>query len=291
MNVELADDATKQEIDEYVDDMIAETKDARQGGGDPPEEKQVAAGDSEDENAGDSEDETGESDWLDDDLKAEVAAYGIDEKELEEFTSREELDRALRFFDRKAMDDGKKKMAEKPDDKPETEESPESGKYEISLDKDMYEDDLIDEFTKLRDHYESRLGALETHFAEANASAEEQRFDSLIDSLGHAELFGKTGKENSKQLQRREDVLIAAKAQKIGLESMGRKVELDKSLVSRVTKMVFSDELSKKEIKSRTIKLTKQSNGRQGGGATRPTDTPETVNEQMRQLYKELDGS
>jgi hypothetical protein len=55
--------------------------------------------------------------------------------------------------------------------------------------------------------------------------------------------------------------------------------------------MVFSDEFDKQKLKSRTRKITQQSNGRQGGGATRPTDAPETVRDEMRRLYKELESA
>ena len=133
------------------------------------------------------------------------------------------------------------------------------GRYEISLDKDIYDEDLIDELARMRDHYESRLGVLETRLAEQDAKADEQLFDSLVDSLGYADLFGTTGKENAKQLQRRQDLHVAVKAQQIGLNVLGKGVDLDKSLVNRVARMVFAEEVSKKELKAQTRKISQQS--------------------------------
>lgn len=242
--------------------------------------------------------------WLDDDLKAEVSAYGIGEDELADFTSREEVQRALRFFDKSALDAGRKALAEgEPkesgrDDKgrftktatsTETETEPQAG-FEIKLDKDVYDDGIVEEFTRMRDHYEDRLATLESRFLEVDAKAEAQQFDSLVDSLGHTDLFGKTDKEDAKQLQRRQDLHVAVKAQMLGLQALGRPTEMSESLINRVARMVFADELGKKDLKSRTSRITKQSNGRQGGGATRPTDTPESVRDWADRQYRELAG-
>lgn len=242
--------------------------------------------------------------WLDDDLKAEVSAYGISEDKLADFTSREEVERALRFFDESAQIRGREAMAEgdKPketqrDDKgrftrTETEEepkAPKAGGYEVKLDKSVYDDEIVEEFSRMRDHYESRLEALESRLLEADARAEEQHFDSLVDSLGHADLFGKTGKEDAKQLQRRQDLHVAVKAQILGLERLGRPTEMSESLINRVARMAFSEELGKKELKSRTAKIARQSNGRQGGSATRPSEPRENPRDEADRLYRELE--
>ncbi len=250
--------------------------------------------------------------WLDDDLKSEVAAFGISEDELADFTSREEVERAMRLFDKSALEAGRKAMADGEskttrDDKgrfvksetetpaKEPEKKPAKGSYEIKLDKSIYDDGLVDELTRLRDHYEdrleenrTRLETLEARFLEADQKAEQQHFDSLVDSLGHTDLFGKPDKEDAKQRQRREDLYVAVKAQIIGLQAFGRPTEMSESLINRVARMVFAEELGKKDLKSRTARITKQSNGRQGGGATRPTDVPESPRDAADRLYREL---
>lgn len=325
MPTELADNATREEIQTFVDQAVKDVEEDRKA--DEPEEKTdsqrvaeehdepvtdtAAETDSGSDDTADEGEETGDSedqaqDWLDDDLKAEVAAYGIDEKELADFTSREELERALRFFDRSALEAGRKVLAEGDEGEsktrdeqgkePEPKSEPKEGQYEISLpnrgayDEDLAQD-LVGEFTRMRDHNESRFDALEVRFAEAEERAEEQHYDNLVDSLGHADLFGKTGRENSRQLQRRQDLHVAVKAQQIGLETLGRGVDLDRSLVNRVARMVFAEDLGKKDLKARTRKVSKQSDGRMGGGATRPSDPPETLMEEMERKYKELDDA
>jgi len=256
--------------------------------------------------------------WLTDDVKAEAAAYGIDESEIADFASREELDRALRLFDKSALEAGRKAMAEseaegakgsarndkgqftKKEDAPAADDQvPDvgkvDGKYEFTWDQDVVEDEIVGEFTRMRDHYESRLQALdsrlnasEERFLEADARAEERHFDNLVDALGHADLFGKTDKETAKQLERREDLLVAVKAQQIGLSQLGRPTELTESLINRVTRMVFAEELGKKDLKTRTRKISRQSNGRQGGGATRPQDPREDPRDEADRRYMEL---
>lgn len=244
--------------------------------------------------------------WMDDDVQAEAAAYGIDESELADFTSREELDRALRLFDKTALEAGRKAMAESEEDKTRNEKgqfvkkeepkaeqpkekAPRDGRYEVSLDPDLYDEEIISELTKIRDHYDSRLEALESHFAEASASAEEQRFDSFVDSLGHADLFGETGKESEKELERRRDLNVAVKAQMIGLERLGRPAEMSKQLIARVANMAFGDELSKKRLKQQTVKVSKQNQLRQGGSPTKPQPPSDNPRDEFDRLYKELE--
>ena len=256
----------------------------------------------EDEGTGD----TPESpEWLTDDVKAEASAYGVEESDLADFASREEFDRALRLFDKTALEAGRKAMAEDDDtpvrnekgqfakkEEPETEkseeEAPQDGRYQVSLDKDLYDEEIINEFTRMRDHYESRLELLESHFAEASARAEEQRFDSFVDSLGHPDLFGETGKESEKELERRRDLNVAVKAQMIGLAKLGRPVEMSKQLIARVANMAFGDELGKKQLKQQTSKISKQNQLRQGGSPVKPLPPRDDPREEAERLYQEL---
>jgi len=324
MATELKDDASHEEIQETVDQIVEDRKEPEEKGDaqkiaedrDKPVTETTTAetesGGDDTASDGDESSEGQAQDWLDDDLKAEVTAYGIDEKELADFTSRDELERAMRLFDRSALEAGRKALADgdkgTKETKPALDEQgkvakkepekkePKEGQYEIKLPrKELYDDDLkedlVDEFTAMRDHYDSRMDALEARFAEADAKAEEHHFDSLVDSLGHADLFGKTGKETPKELQRRQDLHVATKAQQIGLRSLGRGVDLDKSLVNRVARMVFAEDLGKKDLKARTRKLSRQSNGRMGDGTTRPPGVPETPREEARRHYTELENA
>lgn len=317
---ELTEDTTTEELQSIVDDIAAE----RAGETAPPpksdaeivtettavDETTAVHTDGETAKPKGKGEKAEDRSWLDDDLKAEVAAYGISEDTLADFSSREEVERAMRFFDKTALEAGRKAMAEGeakesgrdekgrfiPKGETETpakepEQPAKKPGYEIKLDKAVYDDEIVEEFTRMRDHYESRLEALEARFHEADARAEQDRFDGLVDSLSHTDLFGKADKADAKQRQRREDLYVAAKAQIIGLQAYGRPTEMSESLINRVARMVFAEELGKKDLKSRTSRISRQSNGRQGGGATRPTDPPENPRDWADKLYRELAGS
>ena len=246
---ELTAESTKEEISAYTEQVVKEVEEERAGeqksdaqivseqAGKPAHDETPAETDSGSDTAlegddtakvedqgEDSGDEETPNDWLDDDLKAEVSAFGIDESEIADFASRDELERALRLSDKIALEVGRKALAESDEgksrdekgqfakkeepkaDPPETRE----GQYEITLDNEELWDEDIAKGTKelasgLRDHFDSRLAALEerlhtseSRFAESDAIAEERHFDNLVDSLGHADLFGKTDKETDK---------------------------------------------------------------------------------------------
>lgn len=298
MSIDINSASTHEDIVSAVDSIIESQK------GDAAliaEERDKPTGDlsaedhaSEAPSADEGED-TGSESWLDDDLKAEIAAYGLDEESLADFSSREELERAMRLFDKTALEAGRKaqpKEEESPkrDEQGRFQKAEEPAGYEIKLDRDLYDEDLVNELTAMRDHYEARVAKLEARQAENDAKAEVQLFDSLVDGLGHADLFGTSGKENSKQLDRRQSLYDAAKAMQIGMQVMGRDVQLDQSLLLRVARMAFTEEFSKKDLKAATRKITKQSNGRMGGGQTRPSDPPESLREEMRRLWKEYES-
>lgn len=320
--LDLNEDMTSEEIRDYAETVAKEVEQERQGdrksdaeivadtvsgSKTPAEEKSSSKSAEAKRQSEESGEESTGPEWLDDNTKAEAAAYGISEEELADFANREEFDRALRLFDKTALEAGRKAMAEddgktrnekgqfvkKDEPKPDEskEEASKSGRYEVALSKDLYDDEIINEFTRMRDHYESRLAALEGHFAEVSAKAEEQRFDSFVDSLGHTDLFGKTGHESEKELERRRDLHVAVKAQIIGLEKLGRPTELTDQLVARVANMVFADELGKKRLKQQTQKISRQSQLRQGGSPTKPLPPRDDPREEFDRLYRELERS
>lgn len=303
MAIDITSESTHEDIQNAVSAII---EDRKGDGALIAEERDKPVGDlsaednaSEEPDTAEAGEDTGEASWIDDDVKSEIAAYGISEEELADFSSREELERAMRLFDKTALEAGRKAQAEKPErdekgrfqkaDEEEVEKP--TPAYEIKLDRDLYDEDLVNELVSMRDHYESRVAALERRQAENDAKAEVQLFDGIVDGLGHADLFGTSGKESPKQLERRQALYDAAKAQVIGMKVMGRDVQLDQSLVQRVARMAFAEDFSKKDLKAATRKISKQSNGRMGGGATRPSEPAETIRDEFRRLYKELEGA
>lgn len=252
-----------------------------------------------------------EEDWREE-AKAEASAYGIDEKDIADFESREELDRALKLFDRNldverkkvleaeaiTKDKGGETQKKEPEAKPK-EEAPADGAYKVAL-ADWWDGDakaeLEREFTRLRDHYESRLAALderlqsaEERFQTADAAAEEERFDRSVDDLEFSQLFGKTGEEGPDEMERRKELLERVRIEQVVMSRLGRNVDYN-ALVRRVARATFPDDFDKKLLKNHTRRISRQSDKRQGGGATRPTDTPENPREEAERLYREMEG-
>lgn len=313
--LDLNESMTSEDIKTFAEQVVEEVRSERQGeekttasviNDTAPVEKIAAENKSSGEKSAKekvrSEESTGESSWITDELKAEVATYGIDESDLSDFSSREELDKTLRFLDKKALDAGRKALAEGEEparnekgqfkkQEAETEVSDVSDRYEVTLSKELYDDEIVDEFTRLRDHYESRLKKLEQHFEIANARSEESRFDSYVDSLDHVELFGKTGSESEEELERRKDLMVAVKAQMLGLERLGRPAEFTDSLVKRVAHMVFPEQMTKKLLKKQTQKISRQSQMRLGGSPVKPQPPSEDPREAADRLYRELAGN
>ncbi len=258
--------------------------------------------------------DTSDREWLDDGLRKAAAGYGIEEEELADYESREDVERVMRLIDKRALAAGRKALAdgettELPRDasgrftksEAETTTEPEAEKpaepaakapsFEIGLSKDKYEDDLVDELTRMRDHYEARMQALKSKTLEAEAQAEGDRFDVAVDDLDLPTLFGTTGSESTEELKRREDLLLQCRALQHGLQQLTGKAPDLETLVLSQAKAAFAEEFDKKTIKSRTIRIAKQSDKRQGGGSTRPTDAPESGRDWAARRFKELAGS
>lgn len=314
--LELNEEMSHEDLMKTVDEIASEVEEERKGEEAPKEEPKPDAQittehtdtttdlrESEDSDTADEtvSEKTGEEeDWLTDDLRAEAAAVGIDEKTLEEFANREELDRAMRILDRnldaerqKVLDErekGKKEEPEKKAEKPAEPETGTDGKYEVKLDKDVYDDEIVEEFTRLRDHYETRIAALEERFQAADDAAEEERFDRSVDALEFAQLFGKTGEESASEMAKRKELFEHVQIEQTVMKRLGRNVSYN-ALVQRVARSLFPDEYDKKLLKNHTRRISRQADKRQGGGATRPTDTPESPREYADRLYKEMAGA
>ena len=313
-DLELNENMTSEEIASYADAIAKEVEQERAGErksdaeivADTSSATETSADD--DSSSAASVDDVGEDSgsesflpkWVNDKVKAEVAAYGLDDADLAEFSTREELDRALRLFDKKALELGRKAVAEKEKTSDRNEkgqfvkqEDPQKvdGRYQVNLSKDIYDDEIINEFERMRDHYEPLLQEMKAALDEVRAVKEVQEFDSFVDAMGHSDLFGKTGKETEKELQRRADLEVAVRAHIVGMEQLGKPVSRSKELVERVANMVYADELMKKKLKQRTQKISSVSNLRLGGSSVKPLPPSDDPREAADRLYRELERS
>jgi hypothetical protein len=277
------------------------------------------------EDSGEEEEDGQSQDWLTDEVRAELPRWVSDE-DLSGFSSRDELDRALVLLDRAALkagrdagktdDEGQKaddagqrgkendqETKGSQDGKVRKQQERETATHEIDLDLSEFDEDLGKKvkgaLTGLRDHYESRLKALDERFTAIEAEeqvrstkAVEAQFDALVDSLGHADLFGTSGEESEKQLEARSKLFDEHHVYLTGLKALGREARMDKASVSRVMRMAFADHISKQEQKNLTKRITKQSNMRMGVGAERPAEQsfkgPLKQHPDVQRAYKQL---
>lgn len=296
------------------DDDDSDSKETPAGEETPAGDDSVA--DDHDDEGRDDEDEGDGQEWLTDDLRAEASAIGISDDDLAEIVNRDEFDRIKRLVYKRALKAGEDADADsnddegqKPNERSGREKDPKTGKFvakkpaaekakfEVTLDPEFYGKDVVDHFTALRDHYESvieplreKLDSLVADSEKRRADEEDRQFDGFVDSLGHEDLFGKSGKETKEQLANRKKVFQAQQRIRNGLSLEGLPSDLSGDIVREACYAKFAEQLMKKQHKTLTSKMRKQSGMRQGGGRPVPTDRPESIREEMRRLYRELES-
>lgn len=269
-------------------------------------------------------------DWQSaEDLRDLVESLGLSEQDLAEFTSREEFDRHVRFVDKTIMREGKRalspgdeqaeilaaqeeaarrqQLAERAKSQPRergrfVKAEDEADVYKPQISPDEIDESIVEEFQRLGEHATRRIQALEEELAEMRAERAEERnrrfvesFDSIVDGLGHADIFG-----NSKSLQRDTDefkaraklwdaagVLIA------GLDRLGKPAGMSAALVRRALNQEFADELSKKERKQLTDKIRTQASQKLGGSpqrtsVERPYNGPPEKDPYWKEVYDKI---
>jgi len=297
---ELTEETTTDEINEYVDNLLAEVEQEREPKGDAqiisetaapanepkpkkePKETPVVEDKSDDETPAE---ESTSPEWLDDDMKAEIAAYGIEESDIAGFANREDVERVLNLLDSRFKEGEKTK---EPGDEKAKESVKEVQEGQIKLDPDVYDEEIV-KVSEVVNALRSEIDDLKARYAEEDARATEERFDRVIDGLAATDIFGKTGSESKKELERRNAIMEDVMDRLNGIERRtGNRPELTEAMVRRSARGIFADEFDKKLLKHQTRRISKQSNGRQGGGATRPSDPREDPRDAADALYKEL---
>jgi len=304
--MDLPDDADHEQIEKFVDQVLKADKtgaaadEAKTGGGKNAAEEPV-------EEPGEKKDHSkaASQEWLDEDLSSEFAALGIDPQELDGVASREEAERFLRLFDRAVR---RAATGEKPkpgEGEPEGVEATEEAKarerprgkdgrfkpegYRVGLNPEYFDDEVIQEFSRLHEYVESRLAKLEAVERERQEAALEAQFDALVDGLGYTDLFGTSGEETEQQLANRRRLFDGHQVYLAGLRALGREGKLDRGLLTRVLRMEFADEIRQREHKALTRKIAKQSGMRSGVGNGKGAEPPEDIYEWAERRYRELE--
>ncbi len=202
---ELSDNATHEDIVEYLDNLVVDTGektgkatvdnieknhdelDTDTTNGDDHSADDVSA--TNDKVGEDQDEKVKDADWFDDDLKTLTTTMGVSEEKAREFGSREELDRALSLLDSAALTIGRKdagsdsvppdQQKQSQDQSAERKPRGPDGKFVSSkqddasdndyssfkLDPEEYEEGLSKSVNSLIDHLQSRLTAYEERFS------------------------------------------------------------------------------------------------------------------------------
>ena len=264
-------------------------------------------------------------DWLDDETRSMAATLGISKAQLERFSSRESFDSVVDFLDQQALDAGRKQFAAQqaqqippvatqpvsqtppaqqapPPDAPTATPPQVPGMYQVKLDPEAFDKDVVAELNAMNAHYAPVLAEVQQmrQFVQQMQQRErdnaqrqvEQRFDSVVDSLGQEELFGETGKTTPEQMQNRRKLFDAHAAHLIGLKAIGRSGETNKAFVSRVMYSEFSDTLANQQRKQVAEKVKSQANRRLGTNSTasrdRAANPRETAHRELVALYNKM---
>jgi len=229
-----------------------------------------------------------DEDWtaaLSADLRELVESLEISEEELRDLSGPEELERHAKLHDKHIMRLGRTKPEE---DEGESEEEPspkprdKNGRfvkadevYEPSLSADEYDEAVVGEFKKVASHFGERIGRLEEMLQaseERAVAAERQQHDTLIDSLGHEDLFGNVDAPRSAdQATNRQKLLESLDILRAGLTALGRRATVTPALMRRALNQEFAEKLSTKHRASLTKAIQKQGSRRLGGGKSKPS--------------------
>lgn len=258
------------------------------------------------------------ADWLDQDTRDFATTIGLTSDELDEFESREELERALRIIDRKAFEAGKASTAAA--DKPASEPTPKPAAKPADASKDdpwadvsrfklptgegEFDEAAARPFNEFVDVAGETIRALRQELAgirQHRASEDAQRIRSeavkSIHSLGHADLFGKPGEKlTAEQTANLEKALDAHFTHARGLIASGRNVAPTPAFLKAAVNSAFGDQIQKTEQRRMVDRMRKQSARRTGGSTGKGIAPPaatnkpkwEQVREKVNPLYRDL---
>ena len=221
---------------------------------------------------------------LSDELKARAEGAGISEELAQRLHESGQLEETLAAVDRALIERFQSKETE---EKPAKREKKEPPKQEVTedelpeLDPDEYDEALV----KRDSYHKQRIDALEAQVAQLldqQQSVFDRQFDSMVDSLGHDDLFGK-GDTVPKDKQENRDKLF--KAYQAVCQAFGEDPNTcDVQFGKRALAAMFPEEIFKQNQR-KTVQRLRDAEGKflsksQTRGAPPPKDaSPEEVHE------------
>lgn len=240
------------------------------------------------------EDGGDDEDWvasLSEEQKELADSLGLSEEQLRELSGPEELERHVKLFDQHLYRNAKERAdTTGTEAETETEKTPArapdgkfvsrdqtTGEYKPSLSTDDYDEGIVTEFGKLSQYVEqlveqrvAKLESLLEHTQAQAAESQRQQVESLIDSLGYDDLFGKVdGTRNAKQMQQRQKLVDAAIVLREGMRSLGQETAWTPTLMKRALNLEFAEQLAARQQKQRAEKTKQRSRQKLGNSGQR----------------------
>ena len=235
--------------------------------------------------------------WIDDSVKDFVDAMGLklSDEELASFSSREELDRALRIIDRKAFEEaGKPAESSSPaKEKPAAPAPVESAndpfadlaKFKLKAatdDETGFDPEAIKPLNEFVDATAAAVKRLEAKLASYEQAQQQTAVQNLrtkaiesLHALGHKDLFGEPGKALTKEQSANiEKALDAHVTHARGVLSRGGKPVPSTEFLRSAVNLAFGDQIVSAEKRRQADKIRKSAARRTGGG-TPKHDAPQ----------------
>ena len=256
------------------------------------------------------DDESDGDDWVtSEDIQELVESLGYSEEDLSEFETQEEFERHVRFMDREMSkrirpgddqehalqaDEIARKKAER--EEQAEQQYRENGKFARQpeelpqLDPDEFDERLI-EVLEARD---ARIAQLEQQILGSHEQQILKTFDTLVDSIGHEDLFGNSENLKAADRAQREKLWEATKTILNGMEASGKQVNgVNRGIIVRALNMEFADTLQKKTRQSLTKKAKRQSSritGSSRRNSTKNYDGPVEKHPDLLQAFKDFES-
>ena len=204
-------------------------------------------------------------DQVDADLAARAMALGLGETEIKSFSSNpQSLAKVLDAYD--------KAVAVSVPPAPKAEKSDEQGDFQITLDPEIYDKDVVSQFQKLNEHWSRKFAALSQDVSQTKAQARSERISGHFSGLDDEwrELFDDSsrGSANRRKVERHMEVLAA------GHKAVEGTVPAEGDLFQRAVRAVFPDHVAAVTRRTVADKLRNQAGQfiaqptQRGNGAT-----------------------
>ncbi|MFW6033479.1 MAG: hypothetical protein ACOCTI_08930, partial [Phycisphaeraceae bacterium] len=216
------------------------------------------------EGEGGEEDAGAGDDGFDEALLSRASEAGLSEEEARGYGSPEALKHGLSVLEKLA---GKAADLSREQETGEDEDA-----FDIELDEELIDPDVVKTFQGMKSHFEGvvgklqgRIGELEEQLGEQVMASRLDRVDRTLDGMGeeYAELFGRGPRAGlgEAEIANRQQVLETIDTLRSGYAQQGKTIPSDAELVKRAVQSEFGDklqEITRKQLAQRTERRRRQ---------------------------------